>query len=64
MRTLSIQQIPNGFELEPPSSSYWFKAGLAFSAGAAVVYVALSIAWLFLLGHSNELLLLRSLHIV
>jgi len=36
MRTLSLQQMPNGYELETPSFGYWMKAGIAFTLGAAV----------------------------
>jgi hypothetical protein len=44
MRTISVQQIPNGSELELPTLSYWFKAGIGFTLGAACVVVALWIA--------------------
>ncbi len=37
MTTISVQQMPNGYELETPSFWYWMKAGMAFTLGAAVV---------------------------
>jgi hypothetical protein len=36
MRTISVQKMPDGFEVETPSFGYWFKAGVAFTAGAGV----------------------------
>jgi hypothetical protein len=38
MRTLSVQQMPNGFEVEMPTFFTWFKAGVAFTIGAGIVY--------------------------
>lgn len=44
MRTISVQTMPNGFEVETPSFGYWFKAGAAFTAGALVVGAAVWLA--------------------
>jgi hypothetical protein len=47
MKTLSLQQMPNGFELEVPSFGYWVKAGAAFTLGAGTIGFALFvISWL------------------
>jgi hypothetical protein len=48
MRTLSVQQMPNGYELEVPSFGYWVKAGIAFTLGAAVVTVTGAVCWAFI----------------
>ena len=45
MTVLSLQQMPNGFELETPSFSYWFKAGIAFTLGAGIVTVTFWVLW-------------------
>jgi len=39
MKTLSVQQMPNGYEVEPPSFGYWLKAGMAFTLGGGIVTV-------------------------
>jgi hypothetical protein len=39
MKTLSVQQMPNGFEVEQPSFGYWLKAGMAFTLGGGIVTV-------------------------
>jgi hypothetical protein len=41
MKTLSVQQMPNGFELEVPSFGYWFKVGVAVMLGASLTALAL-----------------------
>lgn len=45
MKTISVQSMPNGFELEMPSFGYWVKAGVAFTTGAAIVAVCGAITW-------------------
>ena len=30
MKTITVQQMPNGFEIEMPSLGYWVKAGVGF----------------------------------
>jgi len=40
MRTVSVQQMPNGFEIETPTFWYWVKAGMAFTLGAGIVTVS------------------------
>lgn len=37
MRTISVQEMPNGYELELPSFWTWMKAGMAFTLGAGIV---------------------------
>lgn len=61
MKTLSVQQMPHGYELETPPASYWFKVGAAFAAGALGVYVAAAVAWFALLLAAPSLLVLRAL---
>lgn len=60
MKCISVQQMPNGFEVETPTFSYWFKAGAAFTTGAVTVGFALSaIGWtlmVFFLGGLGLLL--------
>ena len=47
MPTLSVQQMPNGFELETPSFGYWVKAGAAFTLGASTIgFVLVVMSWL------------------
>jgi uncharacterized membrane protein len=46
MRTISIQTMPNGFELETPTFGYWFKAGIAFTLGAGLVTVLGALLWM------------------
>jgi hypothetical protein len=48
MRTLSVQQMPNGYELEVPTFWYWFKAGVAFTMGAGIVTFCGVVAWAML----------------
>lgn len=48
MKTLSVQTMPNGFELEVPTFGYWFKAGMAFTLGAGLVTVTAAICWMFI----------------
>lgn len=45
MRTISVQQMPNGFEVETPTFAYWLKAGIAFTLGAGIVTVTAAITW-------------------
>lgn len=45
MRTISVQQMPGGFELETPSFWYLMKAGIAFTLGAGMVTVAFVLTW-------------------
>jgi len=45
MKTLSVQQIGTGFELETPSFWLWVKAGMAFTLGAGIVTVVSMLAW-------------------
>lgn len=45
MRTISVQQMPNGFEVETPTFWYWMKAGVAFTLGAAIVTVTTVVCW-------------------
>lgn len=61
MRTISVQQMPGGFEVETPSIYYWVKAGAAFTFGAGCVYVTFAILWLILLARAPELVMLRAL---
>jgi len=44
MKTLSVQQMPNGYELDTPGFTFWFKAGAAFTLGAGAAGL---VAWLF-----------------
>ena len=48
MKTVSLQSMPNGFELELPSFTYWLKAGAAFTLGVGVVYVVAIVVWVVL----------------
>lgn len=48
MRTISVQQMPNGFEVETPTFWYWMKAGIAFTLGAGIVTVTGIVCWLLL----------------
>lgn len=51
MRTISVQQMPNGFEVETPTFWYWMKAGMAFTLGAgAVSLFAAVLGWLMFFG--------------
>lgn len=61
MPTLSVQQMPNGFEVETPTVYYWMKAGAAFTFGAGCVTVAAGMLWLLLLSKVPELIFLRAL---
>lgn len=61
MKTLSVQQMPHGYELEAPSAWYWVKVGAAFALGALGVYVAAAVAWFALLLAAPSLLVLRAL---
>lgn len=45
MKTISVQMMPNGFEIEPPSFGYWVKAGMAFTLGGGIVTIAAVILW-------------------
>ncbi len=45
MKTLSVQQMPNGFEVETPTFGYWVKAGIAFTLGAGIVTVIAAVTW-------------------
>lgn len=47
MRTISVQSQPNGFEIETPSLSYWFKAGAGFALGAGTVFVVAGAFYVF-----------------
>jgi len=47
MRTMSVQQMPNGFEVEVPTFGYWMKAGMAFTSGALIVIMTTAVAWFF-----------------
>lgn len=59
MPTISVQHMPNGFEVETPSFLYWLKAGVAFTLGAGGVYVFGVILWLLLLSVAPSLGVLR-----
>lgn len=48
MKTVSLQSMPNGFELELPTFTYWLKAGAAFTIGVGVVYVVAIVLWVLL----------------
>lgn len=48
MRTLSVQVMPNGFEVETPPFSYWVKAGLGFAFGTAIAIVVLWVPMFYL----------------
>jgi len=61
MPTLSVQQMPNGFEVETPTFWYWFKAGVAFTIGAGLVYFCSLIAWALVLWRIPTLLIARNL---
>ena len=59
MRTLSVQTMPNGFEVETPTFGYWLKAGVAFGLGtliAAVVWFVMILTVLTTLGLTGTLL--------
>jgi hypothetical protein len=56
MRTISVQEMPNGFEVETPTFWYWMKAGMAFTLGAGIV--SLSAVLLYSLFLVNILLAL------
>lgn len=52
MKTISVQQMPNGFEVDVPTFGYWFKVGVAFMLGAGMtalviipVFMVLQMAW-------------------
>jgi hypothetical protein len=45
MKCISVQQMPNGFEVETPTFGYWFKAGAAFTLGAGIVTVCAAAVW-------------------
>ena len=45
MKTISVQQMPNGYEIEPPSFAYWLKAGIAFTLGGGIVTLAGLLVW-------------------
>lgn len=61
MPTLSVQQMPNGFELEVPTFWYWMKAGIAFTMGAGVVSILSAVAWLWLISRAPALVALKAL---
>lgn len=46
MRTISVQVMPNGFEVETPTFWYWMKAGVAFTLGAGIVTVTFALCWM------------------
>jgi hypothetical protein len=45
MRTISVQVMPNGFEVETPTFWYWMKAGIAFTLGAGIVTFVAVVSW-------------------
>lgn len=45
MSSLSVETTPAGFEVQTPSFGYWFKAGIAFTVGAGIVYVLSAVLW-------------------
>lgn len=47
MRTISVQNMPGGFEVEKPTFLDWMKAGMAFTIGAGIVTIAAAITWFF-----------------
>lgn len=47
MKTWTVQQMPNGFEIDAPTFGYWFKAGAAFTLGAGAVSIfAMVLSWI------------------
>lgn len=47
MTTFSIQQMPNGFEIEKPTFTDWIKAGIGFTIGAVFVTFVATVTWFF-----------------
>lgn len=46
MKTVSLQNMPNGLELELPPVSYWVKAGVGLTCGAtATAIVVFPVVW-------------------
>lgn len=61
MPTISVQQTPNGTEIEMPTFWYWMKAGIAFTLGAGLVSIVGSLAWLWLISRAPALVALKAL---
>jgi len=61
MTMLSVHQMPDGFELETPSFTYWLKAGAALTLGAGGVYIVWYLVWLEVASRVIPLLVLHSL---
>lgn len=61
MRTISVQQMPSGYEVEKPTTWDWMKAGAAFTFGAGCVYVIAALLWLGLVSRAPELMMLRAM---
>lgn len=61
MPTISVQQMPNGFEIETPSFWYWMKAGIAFTIGAGAVSLTSALVWLWLISRAPALVALKAL---
>lgn len=61
MPTLSVQHMPNGFEIETPSFWYWMKAGIAFTLGAGAVWLTSVMAWIWLISQAPGLVMLKTL---
>lgn len=64
MKTVSLQNMPNGFELELPPYGYWLRAGAAFTLGAGAIYLVGMIAWLTLLQIAPGVYLLRVFRVI
>lgn len=45
MTTISVQQMPNGYEVEKPTFMDWVKAGIGFTIGAALVTFVATVTW-------------------
>jgi hypothetical protein len=61
MSTISVQEMPNGFEVETPTFWYWMKAGVAFTLGAGAVTVFATIVWMWLIARVPGLIVLRAI---
>jgi hypothetical protein len=48
MKTLSVQQMPNGYELEVPTIGYWIKAGIGLMIGFMIMGAVMAFTWFVL----------------
>lgn len=60
MKTLSVQQMPNGFEIDAPSLGYWIKAGFGFALGAFAVSLVAFVVYVFLVLPTAQRVMLAS----